>query len=35
MSRENVQFIEGLLTGGDTLDKQTLLAALPEFIAAA
>ena len=33
MSRENVEFVEGLLAGADGIDKQELLAALPEWIA--
>jgi ketosteroid isomerase-like protein len=35
MSRENVAFVEGLLAGAGDMDKQALLAALPEFIAQA
>src|SRR6266568_2567299 len=33
MSRENVEFVEGLLAGVAHLDRQALLAALPELIA--
>jgi ketosteroid isomerase-like protein len=33
MSRENVEFVEGLLTVSTSMDKQALLAALPELIA--
>ena len=32
MSRENVEFIEGLYAGTDAMDKQQLLEALPELI---
>jgi ketosteroid isomerase-like protein len=35
MSLENVAFVEGLFAGAAEMDKQTLLAALPEFIAQA
>jgi ketosteroid isomerase-like protein len=33
MSRENVEFVQGLFAGVAGTDKQTLLAALPELIA--
>jgi ketosteroid isomerase-like protein len=33
MSAENVAFVEGLLAGATQMDKQGLLAALPELIA--
>jgi len=33
MSRENVEFVESLLAGVADLDRQALLAALPELIA--
>src|SRR5438128_1487376 len=33
MSRENVEFVEGLLAGVADLDRQALLAVLPELIA--
>jgi ketosteroid isomerase-like protein len=33
MSRENVEFIEGLLAGVGTANKEALLAALPELVA--
>jgi ketosteroid isomerase-like protein len=33
VSRENVEFVEGLFSGAANLDKQALLAALPELIA--
>src|SRR5437588_9210229 len=33
MSRENVEFVEGLFAGVAGTDKQTLLAALPQLIA--
>jgi ketosteroid isomerase-like protein len=33
MSKENVEFVEGLLAGAGALDKQAILAALPELIA--
>jgi ketosteroid isomerase-like protein len=33
MSRENVQFLEGIFAGAADLDKQALLDALPELIA--
>ena len=32
MSRENVEFVEGLLAGTMSMDKRDLLAALPELI---
>src|SRR5437660_6122321 len=32
MSQENVEFVEGLLAGAGSMDKQALLAALPELI---
>jgi ketosteroid isomerase-like protein len=32
MSRENVEFIEALLTGTAGMDKQAVIAALPELI---
>ena len=32
MSQENVEFIEGLIKGADAMDKQAVLAALPELI---
>jgi ketosteroid isomerase-like protein len=32
MSQENVEFVEGLFAGTQAMDKQALLAALPEFI---
>jgi ketosteroid isomerase-like protein len=32
MSLENVEFVEGLLAAGAAMDKQELLAALPELI---
>jgi ketosteroid isomerase-like protein len=35
MSRENVEFVEGLVAGAVDMDKQALLAALPELIAQA
>jgi ketosteroid isomerase-like protein len=35
MSRENVEFVEGLLAGAADMDKQALLAALPQLIAQA
>ena len=35
MSQENVEFIEALMTGGGDMDKQAVLAALPELIAQA
>src|SRR5262249_11290367 len=34
MSRENVELVEGLYAGAADMDKQALLAALPEMIAA-
>jgi ketosteroid isomerase-like protein len=33
MSQESVDFVQGLLTGVEATDKETLLAALPELIA--
>jgi ketosteroid isomerase-like protein len=33
MSRENVEILEGLFAATDGMDKQALLAALPELIA--
>jgi ketosteroid isomerase-like protein len=33
MSRENVEFLEGLFAGAADMDKQALLDALPELIA--
>ncbi len=33
MSQENVEFVEGLLVGAGDMDKQALLAMLPELIA--
>src|SRR5712671_2879388 len=33
MSQENVEFVEALLAGSGSMDKQALLAALPELIA--
>src|SRR3954447_7940782 len=33
MSQENVEFLQGLFAGAADLDKQALLAALPELIA--
>ncbi len=35
MSQENVEFVEGLVAGAGAIDKQALLAALPELIAQA
>jgi uncharacterized protein len=35
MSRENVEFVRGLVAGAGAMDKQALIAALPEFIAEA
>jgi ketosteroid isomerase-like protein len=35
MSRENVEFVEGLLALAEDMDKQAMLAALPELIAQA
>jgi ketosteroid isomerase-like protein len=32
MSQENVEFVEGLFVGAADMDKQALLAALPELI---
>ena len=32
MSHENVEFVKGLFAAGEGMDKQALLAALPEFI---
>jgi ketosteroid isomerase-like protein len=33
MSQGNVEFVEGIFAGASNLDKQALLAALPELIA--
>jgi ketosteroid isomerase-like protein len=33
MSQENVEFVQGLMAAGEDVDKQALLAALPEVIA--
>jgi ketosteroid isomerase-like protein len=33
MSQENVEFVKGLWAAGESMDKQTLLAALPDLIA--
>jgi ketosteroid isomerase-like protein len=33
MSQENVEFVEALLAGAGGMDKQAVLAALPEWIA--
>jgi ketosteroid isomerase-like protein len=33
MSQENVDFIRGIVSAAGTMDKETLLAALPEVIA--
>ena len=33
MSHENVEFVEAILAGPGSMDKQALLAALPELIA--
>ena len=33
MSQENVEFVEGLMAGAGDMDKQALLAILPDFIA--
>jgi hypothetical protein len=33
MSQENVDFVKGFLAAGPEMDKQALLAALPELIA--
>jgi ketosteroid isomerase-like protein len=33
MSQENVEFVKGLWTAGASMDKQELLAALPDLIA--
>jgi ketosteroid isomerase-like protein len=33
MSQENVEFVEGPLAGAGSMDKQALLAVLPELIA--
>jgi ketosteroid isomerase-like protein len=33
MSQENVEFVKGLFAAGSEMDKQALLAALPELIA--
>jgi ketosteroid isomerase-like protein len=35
MSRENVEFLEGLFAGAKEMDKEALLGALPELIAQA
>jgi ketosteroid isomerase-like protein len=35
MSQENVEFVKGLLAGAADMDKQALLAALPQLIAQA
>jgi ketosteroid isomerase-like protein len=35
MSQENVEFVESLLAGAETMDKAALIAALPELIAQA
>ena len=35
MSREDVEFVEGLLSAAGQMDKQALLAVLPELIAQA
>jgi ketosteroid isomerase-like protein len=35
MSQENVDFVRGLIEGAPQMDKQALLAALPELIAQA
>jgi hypothetical protein len=35
MSQENVEFVEGLVAGAGEMDKQALLAALPDLIAQA
>ena len=35
MSRQNVEFLEGLFAGAVAMDKQALLDALPEFLAQA
>jgi ketosteroid isomerase-like protein len=35
MSRENVEFVSGLYSAGESMDKEQLLAALPELIAQA
>jgi ketosteroid isomerase-like protein len=35
MSQENVDFVRGLLDGAVDMDKQAILAALPEFVAQA
>jgi ketosteroid isomerase-like protein len=32
MSRENVEFLEGLFAGAEQMDKQAMLDALPELI---
>jgi ketosteroid isomerase-like protein len=32
MSQENVEFVKGFFAAGESMDKQALLAALPEFI---
>jgi ketosteroid isomerase-like protein len=33
MSQENVEFVKGLWAAGESMDKQALLAALPDMIA--
>jgi ketosteroid isomerase-like protein len=33
MSQENVEFVKGLWAGAESMDKQALLAALPDLIA--
>jgi ketosteroid isomerase-like protein len=33
MSQENVEFVKGLWAAGESMDKQALLAALPDLIA--
>jgi ketosteroid isomerase-like protein len=35
MSQQNVDFVRGLYSAGETMDKEQLLAALPELIAQA
>jgi ketosteroid isomerase-like protein len=32
MSQENVEFVKGLFAGAEGIDKQALLAALPQFL---
>jgi hypothetical protein len=34
MLQQNVEFVEGLVAGAVKVDKQALLAALPELVAA-